>query len=148
MPLTWRQTLAMLVTVGAILGASGSVCPAASLLSRSPQVVTMSGTFQPFNEHESHDLDTLTVTIDDKQQWLFRVNRVDTATGTNPGVMLLSEIFPPQLRIMGSTSNMAVLERNRTLGGKRYRAVNGGEVSGKREGAGSLRIAAVQAAVK
>ena len=117
MHLTWRQTLAMLVTVGAILGASGSVCPAASLLSRSPLVVTMSGTLQPFNEHESHGLDTLTVTIADKQQWLFRVNRVDTATGTNPGVMLLSEIFPPQLRIMGSTSNMALLEQP-TVAGK------------------------------
>ena len=117
MHLTWRQTLAMLVTVGAILGASGSVCPAASLLSRSPLVVTMSGTLQPFNEHESHDLDTLTVTIDDKQQWLFRVNRVDTATGTNPGVMLLSEIFPPKLRLMGSTSNMALLAQP-TVAGK------------------------------
>jgi hypothetical protein len=38
--------------------------------------------------------------------------------------------------------------RNRTPGGERYRAVRGGEVSGKREGAGSLRIAAVQTAVK
>jgi hypothetical protein len=113
---TWRQTLAMLVTVGAILGASGSVCPAASLLSPSPGVVTMSGTFQPFNEHESHGLNTLTVTLDEKQQWLFRVNRVDTATGTNPGVMLLSEIFPPKLRLTGSTSNMALLEQPMVAG--------------------------------
>ena len=37
---------------------------------------------------------------------------------------------------------------NRTPGGERYRAVSGGDVSGKREGAGSLRIAAAQAAVK
>jgi len=117
MHLTWRQTLAMLVTVGAILGASGSVCPAASLLSRSPLVVTMSGTLQPFNEQESHSLDTLTVTIDDKQQWLFKVNRVDTITGTDPGVMLLSEIFPPKLRIMGSTHDMALLEQP-TVAGK------------------------------
>jgi len=76
----------------------------------------MSGTLQPFNEHESYGLDTLTVTIADKQQWLFRVNRVDTVTGTNPGMMLLSEIFPPKLRIMGSTSNMAVLEEPTVVG--------------------------------
>ena len=114
---TWRQTLAMLVTVGAILGASGSVCPAASLLSPSPGVVTMSGTFQPFNEHESHGLDMLTVTLDDQQQWLFKVNRVDTATGANPGLMLLSEIFPPKLRIVGSPSNMALLAQP-TVAGK------------------------------
>jgi len=116
MHLTWRQTLTMLVTVGALFGASGSDAPA-SPLSRSPLVVTMSGTLQPFNEHNSHDLDTLTVTIADKQQWLFRVNRVDTTTGTDPGVMLLSEIFPPKLRIMGATSDIAVLEQP-TVAGK------------------------------
>ena len=38
--------------------------------------------------------------------------------------------------------------RNRTPGGERYRAVSGGEVSGRSEGAGSLRIAAAQAVVK
>ena len=112
MHLTWRQTLAMIIAVGALLGplkVSAGILP-------SPLVVTMSGTLQPFNEQESHGLDTLTVTIDDKQQWLFRVNRVDTATGTNPGVMLLSEIFPPKLRIMGSTSNMALLEQPTAAG--------------------------------
>ena len=109
MHLTWRQTLAMLGAVSAIVGASGRVCPAASFLSLSPLVVTMSGTFEPFAERASHDLNTLTVTIADKQQWLFRVNRVDIVTATNPGMMLLSEIFPPKLRIEGSTSNMAML---------------------------------------
>ena len=117
MHLTWRQTLAMLVAVGTIFGASGGVCPAASSIFRSPLVVTMSGTLQPFHEQDSHDLNTLTVTIDDKQQWLFRVNRVDTLTGTDPGLMLLSEIFPPELHIRGSTNNMAVLEEP-TVAGK------------------------------
>ena len=116
MPLTWRQTLAMLVALGALFGASGSDAPA-SPLSRSPLVVTMSGTFQPLTERASHDLNTLTVTIADKQQWLFRVNRVDTVTGTNPGMMLLSELFPPQLRILGATSDIAVLEQP-TVAGK------------------------------
>lgn len=105
MHFTWRQTLAMLVALGALLGplqVSAGIHP-------SPLVVTMSGTLQPFNEQESHDLNTLTVTIADKQQWLFRVNRVDIVTATNPGMMLLSEIFPPKLRIEGSTSNMAML---------------------------------------
>jgi hypothetical protein len=113
MHLTWRQTLAMLVAVGALLGplqVSAGIFP-------SPLVVTMSGTLQPFNEHKSHGLNTLTVTIADKQQWLFRVNRVDTATGTNPGMMLLSEIFPPALRIVGSPHDLAVLEQP-TVAGK------------------------------
>jgi len=116
MHLTWRQTLAKLMAPGALL-ASGGNSPAAASLSRSLLVVTMSGTFQPLTERASHDLNTLTVTIADKQQWLFRVNRVDIVTGTNPGVMLLSEIFPPKLRIVGSTNNMAVLEQP-TVAGK------------------------------
>ena len=116
MHLTWRQTLAMIVAVGAILGAFGGVCPAASPIFRSPLVVTMSGTLQPFHEHQSHGLNTLTVTIDGKQKWLFNVNRIDTVTDTQPGVMLLSAIFPPELRIEGSTSNMAVLEEPTVVG--------------------------------
>ena len=117
MHLTWRQTLAMLVTVGAIFGASGGVCSAASSIFRSPLVVTMSGTLQPFTEQDSHGLNTLTVTIDEKQKWLCKVDRVDTVTGTDPGLMLLSEIFPPELHIRGSTNNMAVLEEP-TVAGK------------------------------
>ena len=117
MYLTCRQTLAMIVAVGAIFGTSGGVCPAASPIFRSPLVVTMSGTLQPFHEHESHGLNTLTVTIAEKQKWLFQVNRVDTLTGTDPGVLLLSEIFPPELRITGSTHDMAVLEQP-TVAGK------------------------------
>ena len=117
MHLTWRQTLAMLVAVGAIFGASGGVCSAASSIFRSPLVVTMSGTLQPFTEQDSHGLNTLTVTIADKQKWLFKVDRVDTVTGTDPGLMLLSEIFPPELYIRGSTNNMALLEEP-TVAGK------------------------------
>jgi len=106
----------MIVAVGAIFGAFGEVCPAAPPIFRSPLVVTMSGTLQPFHEHDSHGLNTLTVTIAEKQKWLFQVNRVDTVTGTDPGVMLLSEIFPPELRIMGSTHDMAVLEEPSVAG--------------------------------
>ena len=106
---TGRQTLAMMVALGALLGAFARVCSAAPPIFRSPLVVTMSGTLQPFKEQDSHGLNTLTVTIEGKQKWLFNVNRVDTVTDTQPGVMLLSEIFPPELSIEGSTSNMAVL---------------------------------------
>ena len=49
-------------------------------------------------------------------------------------------------------SSKKIIGRNeggkRTPGEELYRAVSGGEVSGKSEGAGSLRIAAAQAAVK
>ena len=114
---TGRQTLAMIVAVGALLGAFGRVCQAVSPILRPPMVVTMSGTLQPFNDQDSRGLNTLTVTIDDKQQWLFTVNRVDTVTGTDhPGLMLLSEIFPPELRITGSTHDTALLEEPSVAG--------------------------------
>ena len=104
MHLIWRQTLAMIVAVGAIFGTSRGICSADPPLSRSPLVVTMSGALQPFHEPESHSLNTITVTIDDQQKWLLKVNRVDTTNGTAPGVMLLSELFPPELRIVGLTN--------------------------------------------
>ncbi len=110
MHLKWRQTLVMIVAVGAIFEASARVCHAFPGFLRSPLVVTMSGTLQPFHEQDSHALNTLTVTIADKQKWLFSVKRVDTLTGTDPGVMLLSEIFPPELHLRGSTPDLAVLE--------------------------------------
>ena len=109
MHLMWRQTLVMTVAVGALLGAFAQVCPAAPSLFRSPLVVTMSGTLQPLKGQDSHGLNTLTVTIEGKQKWLFNVNRVDTVTDTQPGVMLLSEIFLPELSLRGSTADMAVL---------------------------------------
>ena len=117
MHFTGRQTLVILVALGALLGALGRVCHALPPILRSPLVVTMSGTLQPFHEQESHGLNTLTVTIAEKQKWLFRVNRLDPLTGTDPGLMLLSEIFPPELHIRGSTPDMTVLEEP-TVAGK------------------------------
>jgi len=110
MRLTWRQPLFMIVAIGVLLGAFARVGQAAPAIFGSPLVVTMSGTLQPFTGQESQGLNTLTVTIDNKQKWLFKVNRVETVTGAQHGVMLLNEIFPPELSIKGSTSTMAVLE--------------------------------------
>jgi hypothetical protein len=107
----------MIVAVAAILGAFGRVCQAAPPFLRSPLIVTMSGTLQPFKEQDSHGLNTLTLTIDGQQQRLFNVTRVDTVTGTDPGLMLLGEIFPPELYIRSSTDDAALLEEP-TLAGK------------------------------
>ena len=116
MHLTWRQTLVMIVAVGALLGAFGRVRQAVPAIFGSPLVVTMSGTLQPFTEQDSQSLNTLTVTIDNKQKWLFNVNRVETVSDAQPGVMLLNEIFPPELSIKGSTSNIALLEEPSVVG--------------------------------
>ena len=115
MDLARRRTIALIVAIVAVLGPMRG---AAQIFSPygSPPVVRMSGTFQPFDETESHGLNTLTVIIDDKQKWLFKVTRVDTMTGTDPGMMLLSYIFPPELRLMGAASKMAVLTQPDVLG--------------------------------
>jgi hypothetical protein len=117
MHLAWRRIIVALVALVAGLGVSRGICPAAPALFGSPLVVRMSGTLQPFNEHERHALNTLTVTIADKQQWLFKVTQVDTLPDTAAGVMILNEIFPPELHIMGATHDMAVLEQP-TVAGK------------------------------
>jgi hypothetical protein len=106
---TGRQTLVILVAVGVLLGAFERVCGAAPPILRSPLIVTMSGTLQPFHEQDSHALNTLTVTLEDQQKWLFNVTRIETITGTDPGLMLLSELFPPELHLKDSTADMAVL---------------------------------------
>jgi hypothetical protein len=106
----------MAVTIETLFGAYARVCQADSAISGSPRVVTMSGTLQPFNEQDSHGLNMLTVTIGGKQKWLFYVNRVETVTDAQPGVMLLNQVFPPELSIEGSTSNMALLEEPSVVG--------------------------------
>ena len=116
MHLTGRQTLVMIVAIGVLLGAFGRVRKAVPDISGSPLVVTMSGTLQPFTAQDSQRLNTLTVTIANKQQWLFNVTRCETVTEAQPGVMLLNQIFPPALSIEGSTSDMALLEEPSVVG--------------------------------
>jgi len=115
MDLVRRRTIALIVALVAVLGPMRG---AAQIFSPygSPPVVRMSGTFQPYDEQQSHGLNTLTVIVEDKQKWLFKVTRVDTMTGTDPGMMLLSYIFPPELRLMGAASKMAVLTQPEVLG--------------------------------
>ena len=115
MYLTRRQTIALLVAIVAVLGPKVVFAQILSPYGAQP-VVRMSGTLQSFDEKESHGLNTLTVTIEDKQKLLFRVNRVDTLTGSDPGMMLLNYIFPPELRLMGATSTVAQLAQPDMVG--------------------------------
>lgn len=116
MHLAWRQILIALVALVAVSGVFRGFCLAAPSLFGSPLVVRMSGILLPLNEHERHALDTLTVTIADTQQWLFKVTRVDTLPDTASGGMILREIFPPELHITGATHDMAVLKQPTVVG--------------------------------
>ena len=116
MPVAWRRIIVTLVALLAVLGVFRGYCSATPSLFSSPLVVRMSGRLQPFDEHESHALNTLTVTVADTQQWLFKVSRVETLPATAAGVMILSEIFPPELHLTGSAHDMAVLQQPDVVG--------------------------------
>jgi hypothetical protein len=80
-----------------------------------PPVVRMVGVLQPFDEQKSHHLNMLTLSLDTKK-WLFQVSRVDSLSGQNPGTSLLDRIFPPELRLMGARTTLALLEQADTVG--------------------------------
>jgi hypothetical protein len=116
MYVAWRRIIVAIIALVAVLETSKGFCLAAPALLNSPLVVRMSGKLEPFNEHESHGLNTLTVTVADSQQWLFKVTRVDTLPDTASGGMILSEIFPPELHLTGSTRDIAVLQQPDIVG--------------------------------
>jgi hypothetical protein len=116
MHIAWRAIIVTLVALMVVLGVFRRFCLATFSLFSSPLVVRMSGVLQPFNEHESHALNTLTVTTADRQQWLFKVTRVDTLPDAATGVMILNEIFPPELHLTGSTHDMALLRQPDVVG--------------------------------
>jgi hypothetical protein len=114
MKLTGKHTIAMLVTLLAVIGAT--LASAQLLGFRGPLVVRMTGTVQPFDEKKANDLNMLTLDVEGKQKWLYNVTRVDTVTGTDPGMMLLSRIFPPQLQVSGSPKILGPLETSAAAG--------------------------------
>ncbi len=81
----------------------------------SPPVVRMTGTVQPYAEEKSNGLNTLTLTAGGTKI-LFLVSRVDTMTGSDPGMMLLDRIFPPRLHLTGAPQNLAPLESSDSAG--------------------------------
>jgi hypothetical protein len=114
MHLTWRQTL---VVISSALAVFGPLVGSAQISSEfsGPPVVRMSGVLQPFDEQKSQALNMLTLTIDTKK-WLFQVNRIDIIAGMDPGTSLLDSIFPPELRLMGARTTLALLEQSDTVG--------------------------------
>lgn len=110
-----RKHIVILLT--AIVSAFVATTVLAQMLSPfySPPVVRMTGTVQPYDEKKSNELNTLTLTVSGAKI-LFRVSRVDTISGSDPGMMLLDRIFPPQLHLTGMPQNLAVLESTDSAG--------------------------------
>lgn len=74
-----------------------------------PPLVRFTGTLVPPNEKDENSLHTLRVLIQD-QEWLFRLDNVETLTGTNYGWMILNDIFPPELHFTGPDDLMRTLQ--------------------------------------
>jgi hypothetical protein len=92
-----------------------------------PPLVRFTGTLHPSEEQNDDSLHTLWISVRGKE-WQFRLTNVEVLTGTNYGWMILSDIFPPHLRISAPENLLAWLERPEIVGkpftieGRLYRA--------------------------
>lgn len=92
-----------------------------------PPLVRFTGTLHPSEEPEDNGLHTLWISVGDKE-WQFRLTNVEVLTGTNYGWMILSDIFPPHLRLSAPKDLLVRLSRPEiagkplTIEGRWYRA--------------------------
>ena len=110
-----RNNLITLVVLASTVSATVASAQIFSPYRFGPPIVRFIGAFQPFSEKDAGNLNTLTVSIQN-QQWLFQIARVDTVTGSDPGMLLLSRIFPPQLHFLGPPERLAPLENPAIVG--------------------------------
>ena len=80
-----------------------------------PPIVRFVGVFQPFDEKAANNLNTLTVSYKE-QRWLFLVERARVMGGNDPGMMLLSRIFPPRLSFSGPAELLEPLGSPENMG--------------------------------
>jgi hypothetical protein len=111
---TRKHIVTLIVAVVSVLAAAVVL---AQMLSPfyAPPVVRMTGIVQPYDEKKSNELNTLTLTVGGTKI-LFRVSRMDTMTGSDPGMMLLDRIFPPELHLTGAPKNLAPLASSDSAG--------------------------------
>jgi hypothetical protein len=74
-----------------------------------PPLVRFTGTLVPPDGGSANSLHTLRVFIQNSE-WLFRLDNVETLTGTDYGWMILSDIFPPELHFTGPENLMRTLQ--------------------------------------
>lgn len=92
-----------------------------------PPLVRFTGTLHPSDEQHDDGWHTLWISVRGKE-WQFRLTNVEVLTGTNYGWMILSDIFPPHLRLSAPEHLLARLERPEIVGqpltieGRLYRA--------------------------
>lgn len=86
-----------------------------------PMTVRFMGTFTPWAKNAAGGPETLAVTIGD-ERFFFHVKEVASYQGSDPTMMLVSHIFPPELEFVGPKARLESLES--PAAGKKY-AVEG-----------------------
>jgi hypothetical protein len=75
-----------------------------------PPLVRFTGTLSPLGEKGGDGLHTLRVFVKDKE-WLLHLENVETLTATNRiGWMILSDLFPRQLHLIGPADLLSFLQ--------------------------------------
>jgi hypothetical protein len=118
-----RLQVAIITLSVSVLGASAAT---AQLLARRehgievphvtvPPLVRFTGTLVPPGKKSDDSLHTLRVFIRNNE-WLFRLDNVETLTGMNRGWMILNDIFPPELRFTGPENLLRLLQDAESTG--------------------------------
>jgi hypothetical protein len=110
---TSRQYLVVVTTLAIALAVT--VASVHSRVRGQPLIVRFTGTFQPFDQKAAGNLNTLTLSYQERQ-WLFRVDRVNVLNGRDPGTLLLKNIVPPRLSLSGPAQLLEPLGTPESLG--------------------------------
>lgn len=80
-----------------------------------PPLVRFTGTLLPPDEKANGGVHTLRIFIQNKE-WLFRLENVETLSGTNYGWMILGDLFPPELHFTGPADLLGPLQQPELAG--------------------------------
>ena len=109
----WKQHLVLITALTMTLFAAPA---SAQLRGRGqPLSVRFTGTFQSFDEKATGNLNTLTLSYQERQ-WLFRIDRVNVLSGRDPGTLLLKNIVPPRLSLSSPAQLLEPLGTPESLG--------------------------------
>ncbi len=110
---TSRQYLVVVTTLAIALAVT--VASVQSRFRGQPLIVRFTGTVQAFDQKAAGNLDTLTMSYQERQ-WLFRIDRVNVLNGRDPGTLLLKNIVPPRLSLSGPAQLLEPLGTPESLG--------------------------------
>jgi hypothetical protein len=82
-----------------------------------PHLISLTGIFYPLGKNGVRGWDAFTIYIQGKEWWIFDVKKARDISGMELGMVLLEELFPSTLRLVGLKNLIASLE-NPDMAGK------------------------------